>query len=465
MKINLRRILILICWLMLWQILHLAVSNTIIMAGPAETASVFFALVRTSVFWSAVLSSLGKILAGFFSGYICGFLLASPASKNSLLRDFLSPAVSLCKSVPVASFVILALLIAGSSLLSVLISFIIVFPQVYTAVLSGYSNADQKLAVLADIYRMPRIYRFAALYLPALSPFLLSSFRVSLGMAWKSGIAAEVIGAANNSIGEQLYLAKIYLLTSRLFAYTAAVIMLSALSEAVLSRCFGFVLRSKRIFRKNFHKKNISPPEISEIQLKNVSKSFGSRKVLSDISLTVSPSDTVCIMGESGSGKSTLLGITAGILEADEGSVITEMINAPGIVFQDDRLFEELTPAENIRLICSRSDEEIKSHLLRLLDEKSLKNPVSSLSGGMKRRVCICRAVLSRSNILILDEPFSALDDFSREKAAEYIREYREGRALIMTSHQRTDADLLSASVYILTSEGLKKQTASPFSV
>ena len=458
MKFSLRRVLIVICWLVLWQILYLTVNNTILMSGPAETAAAFFALVRTAVFWTAVLNSLGKILAGFFSGYICGFLLASSASKKSLLRDFLSPAISLCKSVPVASFVILALLIAGSSYLSVLISFIIVFPQVYTAVLSGYSNTDQKLAELADIYRMPRIYRFAALYLPALSPFLLSSFRVSLGMAWKSGIAAEVIGAANSTMGEQLYLAKLYLDTSRLFAYTAAIIILSALSEALLSRCFGFVLESKGIFGKNFHRKSILTPESSELQLTNICKSFGSRTVLSDISLTVSPQDAVCIMGESGSGKSTLLRIIARILDADSGSVTAQMINAPGIVFQDDRLFEELTPAENIRLISAKSDDEIKAHLLCLLDEKSLQNPVSSMSGGMKRRVCICRAVISESNILILDEPFSALDDFSKEKTAEYIREYRKDRALVMTTHQRTDADLLSASVYMLSSEGLKKQ-------
>ena len=455
MKFNLKKFIIIVCWLILWHLVYLIVNNNLIIEGPINTAKALISILGESKFWYAVANSSVKILMGFFFGCLFGFFLASISHNNRLFGDFLNPAISLSKSVPVASFVILALIITGSSYLSVLISFIIVFPQTYTAILSGYDNIDMKMTEFAQVYRIPRLYKFMALYLPALTPFILSSFKVSLGMAWKSGIAAEVIGVAKNSIGEKLYMAKIYLLTDELFANTIVIILLSILTEKILMTTLIPFLSSKRIFNGNYHKKNTVLFKSSSLKLMNICKSFDERKVLENISLQINPSDVICIMGESGSGKSTLLRIIAGLLKADKGDFITEMNISPGIVFQDGRIFEELNPIQNIRLISDKSENEIICHLRQLLDEKSLKLPVSNLSGGMKRRVCICMAIISKSNILVFDEPFSALDSVNKSKTVDYINKYKGERAVVMTSHQQEDAELLSATIYRLNSDGL----------
>ena len=138
------------------------------------------------------------------------------------------------KSVPVASFVILALIWAGSRNLSIFIAFIVVLPVIYVNTISGLESTDQKLLEMAAIFRLPLWKRVRFIYLPALVPYLLSACRTALGMSWKSGVAAEVIGLPDHSIGERLYLSKIYLETADLFAWTLVIITISALFEHIV---------------------------------------------------------------------------------------------------------------------------------------------------------------------------------------------------------------------------------------
>ena len=138
------------------------------------------------------------------------------------------------KAVPVASFVILALIWAGSRNLSVVISFLVVLPVVYVNTMAGLKSTDKKLLEMAAVFRMPLWRKIRFIYLPALVPHLVSGCRIALGMSWKSGAAAEVIGLPEHSIGEHLYMAKIYLETADLFAWTLVIILVSALFERIV---------------------------------------------------------------------------------------------------------------------------------------------------------------------------------------------------------------------------------------
>ena len=137
------------------------------------------------------------------------------------------------RSVPVASFVILALIWIGSENLSVFISFLVVIPMIYGATLAGLENMDQKLLEMSQVFSMPFLKKVRYLFVPAVHPYLVSSCRTALGMSWKSGVAAEVIGIPKTSIGEQLYYTKLYLDTSGLFAWTFSIILISAVFEFV----------------------------------------------------------------------------------------------------------------------------------------------------------------------------------------------------------------------------------------
>ena len=182
-------------------------------------------------FWITVGFSFGKISLGFLSAFTAGILTGGAAYRLPLIDDLLSPVITLMKSVPVASFVILALIWTGSENLSVIIGFLVVFPMIYIQTIAGIKSTDPKLLEMADVFKMSGGKRIFYLYRPALLPYLISGCKVSLGMIWKSGIAAEVIGVPLHSIGEKLYLSKIYLSTADLFAWTLVIILLSALFE------------------------------------------------------------------------------------------------------------------------------------------------------------------------------------------------------------------------------------------
>ena len=144
------------------------------------------------------------------------------------------------KATPIASFVILALIWVSSKNLAVLIAFLIVLPVTYTNVLKGLSETDSQLLEMARVFRMPYGRKLRYIYGPAVRPYLLSAVSLGLGMCWKAGIAAEVIGLPARSIGRELYDAKLYLMTPELFAWTIVIIVLSAgfekLVMAVLRR-------------------------------------------------------------------------------------------------------------------------------------------------------------------------------------------------------------------------------------
>ncbi len=235
----LRKFVIVLFWIGIWQLASMAIHNAIIFAGPMDVARSFSSLVFTGEFWVSIFYSLGRITLGFFTALLSGILFGVLSYQYSLLGEFLKPMVLLIKSIPVASFVILALIWAGSRNLSILISFLVVFPVIYTHTAAGLSSADEKMLEMARVFAIRPAGRVRCIYLPALLPYLFSGCETALGMAWKSGIAAEVIGLPSHSIGEQLYMAKIYLETGDVFAWTIVIILMSAAFE----KCFLALLR------------------------------------------------------------------------------------------------------------------------------------------------------------------------------------------------------------------------------
>ena len=135
---------------------------------------------------------------------------------------------------PVASFIILALIWMRTSALPLFISFLMVFPILYTNVLAGLRSADSQLLEMARAFRVPWRRQLHSILLPAVEPFLLAGCAAALGMSWKAGVAAEVIGVVAGSLGERLYDAKIYLQTADLLAWTAVIVALSALFERLV---------------------------------------------------------------------------------------------------------------------------------------------------------------------------------------------------------------------------------------
>ena len=242
-NVLIRRFLIVLFWLGLWQLIRLAVHNSILLVGPFDMIKALFSQAVTADFWKSIAFSFGKISLGFLGAFISAILLASLAYRVHFLEELLAPFMTLVTSIPVASFVILALIWIGSGMLSVFCSFLVVFPVIYVNTLAGLGSTDRQLLEMAAVFDMPVWKRIHYIYRPAVFPYLVSSCKIALGMSWKSGIAAEVIGVPDYSIGERLYMSKIYLDTANLFAWTFVIIIISALFErfflVLLKRAVG----------------------------------------------------------------------------------------------------------------------------------------------------------------------------------------------------------------------------------
>ena len=230
-------------WLVVWQLGAWAVGHSLLLPGPAETAARFLRLVCGAGFWARVGVTALRVLGGFALGSCAGCLLAVAAAASPAARVLLRVPVQLLKAAPVASFIILALLWVRSRWLALLISGCMALPILYTALLEGIQQADRGLLEMARVFRLPPLRALRAVWLPQVLPYLAQGLRLALGLCWKSGIAAEIIALPRGSIGEAFYAAKLALATDELFAWTAAVLLLSAACERLLGLALGIAAR------------------------------------------------------------------------------------------------------------------------------------------------------------------------------------------------------------------------------
>lgn len=225
------KVLVVAFWLAIWQAASIAIGHELLMVSPLSVVTTLAAMVADAGFWSAIGYSFVRIISGFFLGIAVATVLAVASAANGVVKSLLSPFFGVIKSIPVASFIILVLIWSGSGSLSVVISFLIVLPIIYTNVLEGILRTDGKLLEMADVFNVSVARKIKAIYIPAILPYFTSACKVALGLCWKSGIAAEVIGLPGNSIGEQLYNAKIFLSTGELFGWTLVIVAVSFLFE------------------------------------------------------------------------------------------------------------------------------------------------------------------------------------------------------------------------------------------
>ena len=190
---------------------------------------------------------------------------------------------------------------------------------------------------------------------------------------------------------------------------------------------------------------------MNDIIISNLSKRFGDKIVFDNFSHVFLQGSRVCIMGASGRGKTTLFNLLLGLLKPDSGEIIG-IPNNVSAVFQEDRLCEDFSAIDNVKAVTGKtvSEEEIKNLLSELGLSDSVNQPVSSLSGGMRRRVALARALLAKSELLILDEPFKGLDDETREKTVSVLLQRIEGKTILVATHDERDALLLNAAIFNL---------------
>lgn len=459
-------------WLFVWHFLSLKINSSIFLPSPEATYKALIRIGKRAGFWQTIFNTFSKIAKGFLLALIAGTFSAIISSFVKIIDVLVSPFMRLLKTVPVASFIILALLWVKSDKLSVLISFVMVTPVVYINILQSFDNVDNNLLEMADIFNVGLLRRLRFIYVPALVSGFMSACKIGLGFCFKAGIAAEIIGLPFQSIGSELYKSKLYLMTDELFAWTVVIVLMSVFFEGVciyLLNKLSCIIEKTNITRKaenenkadKSHKKKGEYEKLENnniLMIKEITKSYGKQKVLENISFNLNESERICIYGKSGIGKTTLLRIIAGLEKADSGKIT--FVGKVSMVFQEDRLLENTDVYTNLYCVLgSRFDKaEVDMHLKEVGLEGAGNKIVSELSGGMKRRVAIVRCMMKSSEIILLDEPFKGLDTILKDNIIRYVVKYLNGRAVIMVTHDISEAEKIQAEIIEIKNLGRKNE-------
>lgn len=184
------------------------------------------------------------------------------------------------------------------------------------------------------------------------------------------------------------------------------------------------------------------------IQIRDLKKIYDSRLVWQNVNFSLQEDRIYCLMGPSGQGKTTLLRCLAGLEQPDGGKIEGLEARKVSMVFQEDRLLPEANAVDNLRLVGIACPE---IYLSEILPAECLHQPVCELSGGMKRRVAVARAMAAPSDLILMDEPFTGLDEKTRDQVIDFIKKYRGGRLLVITTHREADAGKLDGECLLLS--------------
>ena len=435
-------------WIAAWQVLAWAIGNQILLAGPVDVMLTLAHDCTAPAFWAAIGFSLARIIGGFASAFCLAIVASVVAWKLPAFDALLAPLVTFVKSVPVVCIIVLLLVWTGAANVSIVAVGLMVFPPVYFSTLEGLKQTSDEMRQMLDVFALAPHDRLRYYYLPAVMPYIVSAAKVVVGIAWKSGVAAEVIGIPSGSVGAGIYSAKIGLDTAQLFSWTIAVVGLSALSEKLFLMALDALSARSSVVKPPAPPAN-EPAQPAPLSFRAVSFGYGDATVIDGFTHQFRQGGRYCLMAPSGSGKSTLLDLACGLIDADSGEI--ERPARVSRTFQDDRLLAQLSAWDNIALVSgslSRADRALlKFDLDEMLGTDSATLAIEECSGGMKRKVALARALAANGSALLLDEPFAGLDDVSRTDAVAFINRHLHGRTLIVATHDRDDVDFLAAEL------------------
>lgn len=426
-------------WLAVWIFAAALVAQPLILPGPGAVALALLRLVCDGGTWAILAGSGARILGGLALAAVCGGVLAGISSRSRAFARLVAPALSFVKATPVACVVVLLLIWLGSARVSIAAVFLMALPGVYFSLVEGLAQVNKPLEQMFRLHGVRGWRLFCAHTWREVLPFVLSCARAVIGMSWKAGVAAELIGMATGTVGERIYQAKLLIETADLLAWTVLVVAASWAYERVLVwllRASGPVAwrAAVRSHGRGLHGR-AGAADVAELAL-----AVGDRApwapALDGLVLNVPAGGRACVMGASGAGKTTLLALAAGEC-------------APcSMMFQDARLVEDASALDNV-LVCAdaRVDASSAAALLRLLVPGiDVHACTAELSGGQRRRVEIARALLCPGGAVILDEPFTGLDVAARDATAEVVLDLLDGRTLLFATHDASDAQALDIS-------------------
>src|SRR6195952_1060345 len=391
------------------------------------------------LFWH-LSASLQRVALGYSLAAIVGVALGTLVGQSVWAMRGLDPLFQVLRTIPPLAWLPLALAAFRDGQPSAI--FVIFITSIWPIIINtavGIRNIPQDYRNVAAVVQLNPLEFFTKVMIPAAAPYIFTGLRIGIGLSWLAIIAAEML-IGGVGIGFFIW-----------DAWNS-----SHISEIILALFYvgiiGFVL-----------------DRLIAGLGKIVTRGNATTEVLKDVSLTINKGEYVSIIGHSGCGKSTLLNIVAGLTDCTNGCVLLENreVNSPGpdraVVFQNHSLLPWLTVYENVRLGVDKVFASSKTraerdawtmHNLNLVQMAHAKDKrPAEISGGMKQRVGIARALAMEPKVLLLDEPFGALDALTRAHLQDSVMALHQklGNTILMITHDVDEAVLLSDRIVMMT--------------
>lgn len=406
-------------------------------------------LLTAFTFYQSVCVTVLRGLSGILISFCMAFLLSVLFSRYKWIHESFKPLLAFIRSVPVISFILLALIFLQPEQIPVMIAFLTMFPLLCENLTKGFESLNPAPLVIAGTFRLRKANLYAHIYYPQLKPFIFSGLSSAMGFGWRAIIMGEVLSQCTFGIGSEMKRAQTFIDVPTLMAWTLVAVVISFFAEKGIEKLSEYRIP---LFFKRKDKEEILPWQPPVIELQDISMSYGELHILEYVNLTFAPGKIYGISAPSGKGKSTLLNLINRTRHPSSGTINMPWHEGIACMSEKPELLPHLTVLENIclplaNLYTKKRAEYIAGLYLKLTEmETWADRSPGTLSYGQQQRSALSRALAFPSPILLLDEPFKGLDKELARRIAIRIREEHRllKQTVIFVTHNPEELDLLA---------------------
>lgn len=435
----------------LWQLVAISVDQPELLPTVPRLISTIGESIASVSFYRTILSTMLRIVVCLAISLFSSFVMAILFSSFKLIYELFRPALAIMRSIPVISFILLALIFLNNENIPLMIGFLTMFPLLTENLTKGMQSLNPRLMIMAKMFNIRRRNRHMLVIYPQIAPFLYSGLTSAAGFGWRAIIMGEVLAQCSFGIGSEMKMAQNLIDIPNLLAWTIVAILMSYIFDRSISILSA--VRCDISFLKRDCYDCISK-HITNITASNIGYHYG----VEQFSYQFRHGMVYGLSGPSGRGKTTLLNMIGGILNPIDGSVQPTIKEGISFVFQEPDLLPWLSAKDNVALplssIMKRESAICRAMFyLRMMGIEDLAERLpEEISYGQQQRVAIARALSFPSPILLMDEPFKGLDIAIRQHIIDSIKEIQqnENRVIIFTSHSHEELSSLADKVIYL---------------
>lgn len=434
-----------------WQLLSWQMAQPQLIPSFPDLIRALFRLVYSPGFLVSIGTTCLRACAGLLLSLAAASITAFLLNRSEAIRFLFMPWLSLLRSVPVISFILLALIFLNPEMIPLLIAFLTMYPLLTENLLKGLMNRRDSWKMLARQFHLNAWNRLFQINYPQLRPYLFSGLASAVGFGWRAIIMGEVLSQCVDGIGKRMKEAQVFIDVPELIAWTLVAIVLSWLTDKLISRLSDWQPSVR--YRHSAVELQAVSLKPNDICLTDVSYSYG----VHHMNIILKTGKIYALSAPSGQGKTTLLQLLNGTLRPTGGE-ITGLPQQTAYLFQEPTLLPQLTAKENIMLGGAAYYDRaiLEQQSLRLLAafqlEKQAERYPAALSYGQQQRVALARALMFPAGLLLLDEPFNGLDVELRQLVARFLVEWQQEKqaTVVFSSHHADEIRAMNAEVITL---------------